>query len=184
MFNFSLVRFKKYISICLYVNILLFVCFSSIGQSISPVTQNIGGTLGLQNNYSLTFSVGEMVSTTNFIGTNKVSISSGFLQSFTPIVTGFDNINAIAPGVISISPNPIVSKMFVKAIFSKPGDLTFNIIDVGSKVKYASPTFKVFNEITKEVDLSTLVAGVYYVRVLFQPLKGNPEIGIYKLIKL
>ena len=88
MFNFSLARFTKYNSKCLYVNIFIFVSFSSIGQTISPVTQNIGGTLGLQSNYSLTFSVGEMVSTTNFIGADKVSISSGFLQSFTPVVTG------------------------------------------------------------------------------------------------
>lgn len=168
----------------IYVIFLMIVCSVSKAQSISPVTQNIGGTLGLQSNYTLTFSIGEMVSTTHFVGADKTSISSGFLQSFTPLVTGIENIALIAPGVISIMPNPVISKMNLRARFSKPGDMEFNIVDMTSSVKYQSQKMRVYDVFTKEVDLSNLVAGVYYVRVLYQPYNGNPEMGIYKFVKL
>jgi hypothetical protein len=153
-------------------------------QSITPATQNIGGTLGQQGNYSLTFSVGEMISTTNFIALDKTSLSSGFLQSFTPLVTGLDNVVTMAPGTISVMPNPVVSKMYLKAKVSKPGQIAFNIVDVLSNLKYETASYTISEYLTKEVDLSQLVAGIYYVRVLFKPLVGLPEVGIYKIVKL
>ena len=167
--------------------LVIFLILSNIqsnAQYLSPVTQNIGGTLGLQSNYTLTFSVGEMVSISNFVGSDKTSISTGFLQSFTPLVTGIDDLALIAPGVISIMPNPIVSKMFLKANFSKPGEFAFNIVDLTSNLRYQSATFSVFGNINKEVDISNFVSGEYYVRVLFKPNSGKAEYGIYKLIKL
>ncbi len=158
--------------------------FTSFGQSISPITQNIGGTLGQQGNFSLTFSVGEMVSTTHFMGLDKTSLSSGFLQSFTPLVTGIDNIVSIAPGTISVTPNPVISRMFLKAKVVKPGQLAFNIVDVLSNIKYETNNYNIIDVLTKEVDLTQLPAGIYYVRVLFKPYIGSPEVGIYKIVKL
>jgi len=168
----------------IFVIFLILSYIQSNAQFISPVTQNIGGTLGLQSNYTLTFSVGEMVSITNFVGSDKTSISTGFLQSFTPLVTGIDDLVLIAPGVVSIMPNPIVSKMFLRANFSKPGEFAFNIVDLASNLRYQSATFPVYGNINKEVDISIFVSGEYYVRVLFKPNSGKAEYGIYKLIKL
>jgi hypothetical protein len=170
----------RYILICL----VFITSISSYSQSISPATQNIGGTLGLQSNYTLTFSVGEMVSTTHFVGPDKTSLSSGFLQSFSPLVTGIENITSITPGTISILPNPVISKMYLKARVAKPGQIEFNIVDVLSNMKFQSSSSRIYDEFIKEVDVSDFVSGVYYVRVLFKPILGAPEVGIYKLVKL
>lgn len=165
--------------------IFLFFCSKSRAQSISPMTQNIGGTLGVQGGYRLTYSVGEMVSTTHFVASNNSTLSSGFLQSFTPLVTGLDNIyNNLSPKSISITPNPVVNIAFFHANLGRPGQLEFNVLDVSSNIVFQSETFQVSNILQKRIDFSQFVSGVYYVRVLFKPINGIHEIGVYKIIKL
>lgn len=56
-------------------------------QNISGVTLNIRGLKSSQVNYSLTYSVGYMVSINNYFGLDRSSIHSGFLQWYAQLVT-------------------------------------------------------------------------------------------------
>lgn len=168
------------------VVIFIFTLISFIGysQSISPKTQNIGGTLGTQNAYSLTFSVGEMVSTTNFIGSNSFSISSGFLQSNTPLVTGILDLQIFGSTTVQISPNPTFHDITIKANALKSGEYFIQIVDAASNIKYADKIMVNSSQLNKTISVEHLVQGVYYLRLNTKLLNGNSKSCLYKFIKL
>lgn len=166
---------------------VLLILSSNLGvtQNITPVTQNIAGYSGYgTSNFTLTFSVGEMASIVHYIGTDKSTLSTGFLQSFTPIVTGIDELVYIKPGAIIIAPNPVINLMHLTASFLKPGQFEFNIVDASSNLKYQSIAYTIYEHLNTTLDIQNYVSGVYYIRVLFKPNIGAPEYGIYKIIKL
>ena len=166
--------------------ILIFINISvSKAQNISPLTLNIAGSIGtLQGGYSTTFSFGEMISIVNYVGQDKSTINAGFLQSFTPLVTGIYEINLIKPGVVSIAPNPVLDVLHLKANFLKSGQFEFNIVDASSNLKYQTVSYSVNDYINVDLNIINFVSGVYYVRVLLIPNNGKPEYGIYKFVKL
>ena len=82
----------------IYISILfLLIYIISIAQSITPATLGIAGVTSQQNNYTLTFSAGESISITEFKNQNNYSLNSGFLQNFTPLITGiFNNLELLS----------------------------------------------------------------------------------------
>lgn len=68
-----------------------FLLFISVlrapAQSISPTIINVGGI----TSKTLDYSIGESASVAYFQITNQFSLSSGFIQSFTPLITGIVN---------------------------------------------------------------------------------------------
>lgn len=166
------------------IYVFLFKSQQIAAQNISPVTQNIGGSIGSQANYSLTYSVGEMISIVNYVAQDKSSLNTGFLQSYTPLVTDINELIFIKPGNVIITPNPVVDIMHLNAKFLKPGQFEFNIIDASSNLKYKSIPYTINGYLNTELAMQNYSTGVYYVRVVFKPTYGHPEYGIYKLIKL
>lgn len=166
--------------------VFIFILISKFGfsQSISPQTQNIGGTLGTQNGYALTFSVGEMVSTTNFIATNSLSISSGFLQSNTPLVTNIFDLNIFGTSTIQISPNPTFNDITIKANSLKSGEYYIQIVDAASNIKYSDRIMVYSSQLYKIISVEHLVQGVYYLSINAKLSNGNTKSGLYKFIKL
>lgn len=165
----------------------VFILISQIGiaQNITPVTQNIAGYSGYgTSNFTLTFSVGELASIVNLIGPDKSTLSTGFLQSFTPIVTGLNELVYIKPGAITVAPNPVINLMHLTARLLKPGQFEFNIVDASSNLIYQSISYTIYDQLNTVLDIQNYVSGVYYIRVLFKPNTGRPEYGIYKIIKL
>ena len=86
----------------LLIILLLFSFLSTSAQSISPMTLNVGGAISKTLDYSL----GESTSITYFQSSNQISLSSGFIQCFTPLVTGIVNRVFEAGEEFVLSPNP------------------------------------------------------------------------------
>ena len=154
-------------------------------QSITPFTINIAGFTATQNGYSLTVSTGETISITNFKAPNGESLSSGFLQNNPPLVTGIEDLlSRIGDNEVSISPNPTSTITNLITNFAVPGQMQFQILDLGSKIMFRSQAQSAITVKRTEVALTNYPAGVYYILVFFKPNIGNSKTGIYKIIKL
>ena len=154
-------------------------------QSITPFTINIAGFTATQNGYQLTVSTGETISITNFKAPNGESLSSGFLQNNPPLVTGIEDLlSRIGDNEVSISPNPTSSITNLITNFAVPGQMQFQILDLGSKIMFRSQAQSAITVKRTEVALTNYPAGVYYILVFFKPNIGNSKTGIYKIIKL
>lgn len=169
--------------------ILLFILAINIAklkaQSITPFTVNIAGFTATQNGYSLTVSTGETISITNFKSPNGESLNSGFLQNNPPLVTGIEELlSKIGDNEVSITPNPTnsVSNLFTN--FNVPGQMQYQILDIGSKIMFRSQPVNGLSNKQSKIELSNYPAGVYYVLVFFKPNSGIAKTGIYKIVKL
>ena len=169
--------------------ILLFILLLTTSvisaQSITPFTINIGGFDATQGGYSLTISTGETISITDFKSPNGVGLSSGFLQNNPPLVTSIEDLlSRIGDNEVSISPNPTSSITNLITNFAVPGQMQFQILDLGSKIMFRSQAQSAITVKRTEVALTNYPAGVYYILVFFKPNIGNSKTGIYKIIKL
>ncbi len=166
---------------------LLFFCSFSLlkAQSITPFTLNIAGFTAQKDGYTLTVSTGEAISITNFTSPNGVSLNSGFLQNNPPIVTGIDDLlNKINENEVSISPNPTNSITNLLTNFNQPGQIQYQILDIGSSLLLRSPSINGFNARQTKIELTAYPAGVYYIQVFFKSTNGQSKTGIYKVVKL
>ncbi len=167
--------------------LLLFFCSFSLlkAQSITPFTLNIAGFTAQKDGYTLTVSTGEAISITNFTSPNGVSLNSGFLQNNPPIVTGIDDLlNKINENEVSISPNPTNSITNLLTNFNQPGQIQYQILDIGSSLLLRSPSINGFNARQTKIELTAYPAGVYYIQVFFKSTNGQSKTGIYKVVKL
>jgi hypothetical protein len=154
-------------------------------QSITPFTVNIAGFTASQNGYTLTVSTGETISITNFKSPNGESLNSGFLQNNPPLVTGIEELlTKIGVNEVSITPNPTNAESILITNFSVPGQMQFQILDVGSKLMYRSQPVNGLSNKQTRLELSNYPAGIYYVLVFFKPSSGISKTGIYKIVKL
>jgi len=165
---------------------LLLLNFSVLkAQSITPFTVNIAGFTATQNGYSLTISTGETISITNFKSPNGESLNSGFLQNNPPLVTGIEELlSKISDNEVSITPNPTNSVSNLITNFSVPGQMQYQILDIGSKLMFRSQPVNGLSNKQSKIELSNYPAGVYYVLVFFKPNSGIAKTGIYKIVKL
>lgn len=165
---------------------ITFILISSpiFSQFISPFTLNIGGFTASQNGYNLTISTGESISITNFGTQGAYSVNSGFLQNFTPIVTGINDVTYLKDNEFNIFPNPTTG--LSRLIFSKPisGQLQYQVLDVNSKIIYNSPINLNGNILINNIDLTSYSYGVYYIRIIIKNLNGKLIFGVVKLIKI
>ena len=169
--------------------ILLFILFINIAtlnaQSITPFTVNIAGFTATQGGYSLTVSTGETISITNFKSPNGESLNSGFLQNNPPLVTGIEELlSKIGDNEVSITPNPTNSVSNLITNFSVPGQMQYQILDVGSKLMFRSQPVNGLSNKQNKIELSSYPAGIYYVLIFFKPTSGIAKTGIYKIVKL
>ena len=167
--------------------LLIILCTSTIlnSQSITPFTVNIAGFTATQSGYSLTVSTGETISITNFKAPNGESLNSGFLQNNPPLVTSIEELlTKIGDNEISITPNPTNSVSNLITNFSVPGQMQYQILDIGSKLMFRSQPVNGLSNKQSKIELSNYPAGVYYVLVFFKPNSGIAKTGIYKIVKL
>ena len=166
--------------------LLLLISLAKISaQSITPFTVNIAGFTATQNGYSLTVSTGETISITNFKSPNGESLNSGFLQNNPPLVTGIEELlSKLGDNEVSITPNPTNSVTNLITNFSFPGQMQYQILDIGSKLMFRSQPVNGLSNKQSKIELSNYPAGVYYVLVFFKPNSGIAKTGIYKIVKL
>jgi hypothetical protein len=169
----------------LFIFVVLLITTNSFSQSITPFTVNIGGFSQVQNGYQLTVSTGETISITNYTSANGLTLSSGFLQSNPPLVTGIEDVlSRIATNEISITPNPTTTFTNLVANFSTGGQIQYQVLDATSKLLYRSAALTIYNSNQNKIELSAYPSGTYYIQVFFKPTSGTTKSGIYKIVKL
>lgn len=165
---------------------LFFVFVSTIhSQSIKPFTINIAGFTSNQISTTLTVSIGETLSITNFKSANGESLNSGFIQYNPPIIKVIDEqFTRIGENEVTITPNPTNSTSILATNFNIPGQFQYQILDVGSNLLFRSQPLNglMFNETI--LNFSNNPPGIYYVMIFFKPISGISKKGIYKIVKL
>ncbi len=163
---------------------ILFALFSFLNdinaQSISPATFNNGGGFGTGSEWS----IGESVSIGSF-STSTILLTTGVLQPLTNVVT---TVNEYGPKVfghqVIIGPNPASNYIDFKANFSQLGSVHFQLIDAKSKVLINKEQGSIYSVYQTRIQLEPYASGIYYIKVLFKPISGILQTGVYKIIKL
>lgn len=168
---------------CLIILLIHEKCIQA--QAILSTTQNITGfTSSSLNGYSLTYSVGELASIEHFLASNKYMLSTGLLQTYSPLVTALNEL-VISEGMsMTISPNPTTQYIIVTADFNKSGQIEMQLLDAQSKVKYKSEPISIFNQFKKQLDIGNYPPGIYYLKIQFMPNLEQSRLGVYKIVKL
>lgn len=161
-----------------------FLLFISVlrapAQSISPSIINVGGV----TSKTLDYSIGESASVAFFQITNKFSLSSGFIQSFTPLVTGIVNRVFEEGEKMVLAPNPATNYVRLKGGLAKPGFVEFHLIDLqGRYLDTYSRTYYI-NYIDKEINTSQLLGGTYFIQLIYSSSDGIKQALSLKFIKI
>jgi hypothetical protein len=160
--------------------LVLLVCFSASAQSISPFTINVGGA----SSKTLDYSIGESASITYFQNSSQLSLSTGFIQSFTPLLSGiilqiFDEGEGI-----TLSPNPASDIIRLKGVISRPGFFEFHLIDAQGRILETYPNTYFINYLDKEISISQLMGGTYFIRLIYTSPDGINQSTSFKFIKI
>lgn len=157
---------------------------AALGQSISPQTVNVGGSYSTVSGFSLDYSLGESASIALFKFSDNSSLSTGVLQSFTPLVTGITNLSFTEGESITISPNPASQNLRIKGLLNRPGFIEFHLVDVNGRVMTIDPRSYYINYFDKEFNVSSFNEGVYFIRLLYQSIDSDTKSAVFKFIKI
>jgi len=166
---------------------LLLFCLhltSAFGQSISPQTVNVGGSTPTASGFSLDYSIGESASITFFKFSDNSSLSTGVLQSFTPLVTGITDLSFTEGESITVSPNPASTNLRIKGLLNRPGFIEFHLVDVNGRVMTIDPRSYYINYFDKEFNVSSFNEGVYFIRLMYQSMDSDTKSAVFKFIKI
>jgi len=164
--------------------ILTFVLFisslSASAQSISPLSINAGGSAGK----NLDYSIGESASIAYFQINNQGSLSMGFIQSFTPLVTGIVNQVFEEGDGLTLSPNPASEYIRLKGALSKPGFFEFHLLDLQGRILETYLSTYYINYLEKEIKVNHLTGGTYFIRLIYSSTDGINQTSSFKFIKI
>ncbi len=157
---------------------------STLGQSISPQTVNVGGNYSTVSSFSLDYSIGESASIALFKFSDNSSLSTGVLQSFTPLVTGLVDLSFTEGNNITISPNPASTNLRIKGLLNRPGFIEFHLVDVNGRVLFIDPKSYYINYFEREFNVSSFNEGIYFIRLMYQSIDGDNKSAVFKFIKI
>lgn len=160
--------------------LLYFIQLSAFSQSISPFTINVNGAA----EKTLDYSIGESSSIDYFQTSNQINLSSGFIQSFTPLVTGIVNQVFEEGEEFVLSPNPATDFVRLKGALLKPGFVELHLIDQQGRILDTYPTTYYINYLEKEINISQLQGGTYFVRLIYLSPDGLKQALSFKFIKI
>ncbi len=167
---------------------LILICIHQTcicAQIILASTQNSTGlTSSSSNGYILTYSVGELASIEHFIAPNNYMLSTGLLQTFSPLVTVLNELAHSERMSVTIFPNPTSQYLHVATNYNQSGQVQMHLLDAQSKIIYKSESNAIFNQFQKNLDIGKYPAGIYYLKIQFQPNLGQKRVEVYKIIKL
>jgi hypothetical protein len=160
--------------------ILFFACFTASAQSISPFTINVGGATSKMLDYS----IGESASIAYLQNSSQISLSTGFIQSFTPLVTGIINqVFEEGEGLI-LSPNPASERIRLKGVLSRPGFFEFHLIDSQGRILETYPSTYYINYLDKEINVTQLMGGTYFIRLIYTSPDGVNQTTSFKFSRI
>ena len=173
-----------FIKILPFFLFLLAPIFNTFSQSISPQTINVGGKATSASGLSLDYSIGESASIALFKFSDNSSLSTGVLQSFTPLVTGITNLSFTEGESITVSPNPASQNLRIKGLLNRPGFIEFHLVDVNGRVMTIDPRSYYINYFDKEFNVTSFNEGVYFIRLLYQSIDSDTKSAVFKFIKI
>jgi len=166
-------------------NILLtLTLFSAKSQSISPQTLNISGNSINFSGGTLDYSIGESASIVFFKLSDNSSLSTGGLQSFTPLVTGIADLKFTEGENITLSPNPSSENIRIKGLLNHPGFIEFHLVDVNGRVMSIESKSYFINYFEKEFNVSSFNEGIYFIRLMYQSMDNDTKSAVFKFIKI
>ena len=157
---------------------------SALGQSINPQTINVGGSKPGVSGFTLDYSIGESASIALFKFSDNSSLSTGVLQSFTPLITGIVNLRFTEGDNITVSPNPASQNIRIKGILNHPGFIEFHLVDVNGRVLLINPKSYYINYFEREFNVSSFNDGVHFIRLMYQSIDGDNKSAVFKFIKI
>jgi len=164
-----------------YLIALLFLaCFSASAQSISPFTINVGGA----TSKTLEYSIGETASIAYLQNSSQISLTTGFIQSFTPLITGIINQVFEEGEGLTLSPNPASERLRLKGVLSRPGFFEFHLIDVQGRILETYPSTYYINYLDKEINVTQLMEGTYFIRLIYSSPDGVNQSTSFKFSRI
>lgn len=168
---------KKYriISIALFA-VNLFIVGSIKAQSLDPQCVNSAGTKMTQSNGSLSFTVGELVVTTQ-TDSNGNSLGGGFTTgaTITTVSVQEPDIRILS---VNVFPNPTSDLVTVSIQQTTLSQLMLEIIDLNGKVLSSEK----YNGINNSININTAswISGIYFLNL---KTSQSQLLGTYKIIK-
>ena len=159
---------------------LFIACFSASAQSISPFTINVGGA----TNKTLDYSIGESASIAYLQNNTQLSLSTGFIQSFTPLITGIINQVFEEGEGLTLSPNPASERIHLKGELSRPGFFEFHLIDIQGRILETYPSTYYINYLDKEINVTQLMGGTYFIRLIYSSPDGVNQSTSFKFSRI
>ena len=164
-----------------YLFVILFlVCFCASAQSINPFTINVGGA----TNKTLDYSIGESASIAYLQNSSQISLSTGFIQSFTPLITGIINQVFEEGEGLTLSPNPASERLRLKGVLPRPGFFEFHLIDVQGRILETYPSTYYINYLDKEINVTQLMGGTYFIRLIYSSPDGVNQSTSFKFSRI
>lgn len=163
---------------------VLLTCFAPPlrAQQLSPTTVNVGGLHTKAASFSLDFSIGEQSSITQYMASTSLGLTAGFLQAFSPLVTGLSRFPSNQEVTLMLYPNPASDYTTIRGVLSAPGQLSFQLIDIQGRVLQSHPQQYFQNAVEKEFSIAELAAGMYFIRLIYAGEEGMQAMTL-KLIK-
>jgi hypothetical protein len=156
---------NKMKSIFLSYIFLISIQLIGFSQSITPYTLNMGGGYST----SLEWSIGESVSVSNFIRPG-LELNTGVLQPTANLITAISDFpGQYFSNQIRIGPNPVLS---------------YDLLDLAGIERMHYEAGFVFGNYSQKIDLEKFPSGTYFIRLFFRPNNKEPQMAIFKLIKL
>jgi hypothetical protein len=160
----------------------LLVSVSLQAQSLATSTVNVGGGQGKTSTFSLDYSIGEQSAIVRYQSPASGSIAAGLIQALTSVITSILPTPNSEGEALVLFPNPAADFSIIKGALSKPGYLSFELVDMQGRVLQSDPKTYFSRQVEKEFSLSGLSAGMYFIRVTYSA-EGMTQTRTFKLIK-
>jgi hypothetical protein len=151
-------------------------------QSLATSTVNVGGGQGKTSTFSLDYSIGEQSAIVQYQSPAAGSIAAGLLQALTSVITSILPTPNSEGEALVLFPNPAAEYSTLKGALSKPGYLSFQLVDIQGRVLQSDPKTYFSRQVEKEFSLTGLSAGMYFIRVTYSS-EGMTQTRTFKLIK-
>jgi hypothetical protein len=149
---------------------------------LATSTVNVGGGQAKTSTFSLDYSIGEQSAIVRYQSPASGSIAAGLFQALTSVITSILPTPNSEGEALVLFPNPASEYSTLKGALSKPGYLSFQLVDIQGRVLQSDPKTYFSRQVEKEFSLSGLSAGMYFIRVTYS-VEGMTQTRTFKLIK-
>lgn len=162
---------KKY-----YCLVSMLFCLQT---AFAQQTFNSAGSAGLNGNFGLDWSVGELT----LVKTEQngaLMFTQGVMQGNIML---FGTASFISDGEIKILPNPTPGILYIQTGFLLPGKLSTTLYSAqGQKILNREEILNGFS--VKNINMTAFAAGTYFLEIMFADNAGNSRKRTYKIVKL